>query len=65
MEGAVEDRAWADTSRKVLKGNVGSSCPELFVFGPLGTRTMSGKVLRDTGGGVTESSCIVWLSVGC
>lgn len=31
----------------------------------LGKRTLSGRVLRDTSGGVAESSCIVWLSEGC
>lgn len=61
MEGTVGDRAWAETSRKISKGNVGGNCPEVFRFGEKNVR----KGLRDTGGGMTESSCIVWLSVGC
>lgn len=28
----------ADTSRKILKGNMGSSCLEVFGFGPLGEK---------------------------
>lgn len=31
MEGAVGDRAWAETSRSISKGDVGGSCPEVFI----------------------------------
>lgn len=43
MEGAVGDRAWAGTSKKISKGNVKGICPEVFRFGPPRKRT-SGKV---------------------
>lgn len=43
MEGAVGDRAWAETSRNISKRDVGGSCPEVFRLGPLGKR-MAGKV---------------------
>lgn len=52
MEGAVGDRARADSSRENSKGHVCGDCPgeeqsEEKGFGPLGRRTVSGRVLRE------------------